>query len=43
MLLDHIDNNNDALDKEADEKALFNFRDRLRKIRGGEVSDSTMF
>ncbi len=43
VLLDHIDNKNDGLDKEADEKALFNFRDRLRKIRGGEVSDSTMF
>jgi hypothetical protein len=43
VLLDHIDNNNDGLDKESDEKALFNFRDRLRQIRGGEVSDSTMF
>jgi len=43
VLLDHIENKNDGLDKEADEKALFNFRDRLRKIRGGEVSDSTMF
>jgi len=43
VLLDHIDNKNDGLDRETDEKALFDFRDRLRTIRGGEVSDSTMF
>ena len=41
--IEYIDKNNDGLDKEKDNEALFNFRDRMRQIRLGEVSDSTMF
>ena len=43
VLLEHIESKNDGLDKEKDDEALFNFRDRLRVIIHGEVSDSTMF
>ncbi len=42
-LIEHLDNNNDGLNREKDDEALFNFRDKLRVIRHGEVSDSTMF
>ena len=42
-LIDYIDNKNDGLDKDMDDQALFDFRDRLRVIRNGEVSDSTVF
>ena len=42
-LLEHIESKNDGLDKEKDDEVLFNFRNRLRVILHGEVSDSTMF
>tara|TARA_B100000029_G_scaffold121586_1_gene115033 strand:- start:3176 stop:4456 length:1281 start_codon:yes stop_codon:yes gene_type:complete len=42
-LMEHMANNNDGLDPEKDNEALFNFRNRLRYILHGEVSDSTMF
>ena len=42
-LMDYIGTQPDGVDKESDEKALFDFRDRLRVILHGEVSDSTMF
>ena len=42
-LVEHIKNNNDGLDQGDDDKALFDFRERLRFIIHGEVSDSTMF
>tara|TARA_B100000470_G_scaffold31475_1_gene21115 strand:- start:236 stop:1303 length:1068 start_codon:yes stop_codon:yes gene_type:complete len=42
-LIEHIESRNDGLNKEEDDKALFDFRDRLRFILHGEVSDSTMF
>jgi hypothetical protein len=42
-LIEHIESKNDGLNKEEDDKALFDFRDRLRFILHGEVSDSTMF
>jgi len=42
-LMEYIGTQPDGVDKESDEKALFDFRDRLRVILHGEVSDSTMF
>ena len=42
-LLEYIGTQPDGVDKASDEKALFDFRDRLRVILHGEVSDSTMF
>ena len=42
-LMEHMANNNDGLDPDKDNEALFNFRNRLRYILHGEVSDSTMF
>ena len=42
-LIEHIESSNDGLDRAEDDTALFNFRDRLRVIIHGEVSDSTMF
>ena len=41
--VEYIESNNAGHDRPEDEKALFNFRDRLRHIIHGEVSDSTMF
>ena len=42
-LVEYIGTQPDGVDKASDEKALFDFRDRLRVILHGEVSDSTMF
>jgi hypothetical protein len=42
-LIEYIESKPDGLDKGEDDKVLFDFRDKLREIRHGEVSDSTMF
>ncbi|NQW24517.1 MAG: hypothetical protein HQ475_13865 [SAR202 cluster bacterium] len=42
-LMNYIETKKDGGKSEEDDKVLFNFRDRLRFILHGEVSDSTMF
>ena len=42
--IDYLKDNKGELDRPESDKALFDFRDRMRQIVGGEsVSDSTMF
>ena len=43
QLIEYIEGNDDGQDRSGEDEALFNFRDRLRHIIHGEVSDSTMF